>query len=69
MSVSVCMFALSTLRVTKFLLKNFTTTTTTTTSVALNVFLDFVYFLTFRCGRQGQFHYFAKADRHGTVVG
>ena len=27
MSVSVCMFALSTLRVTKFLLKNFTTTT------------------------------------------
>ena len=29
MSVSVCMFALSTLRVTKFLLKNFTTTTTT----------------------------------------
>ena len=30
MSVSVCMFALSTLRVTKFLLKNFTTTTTTT---------------------------------------
>ena len=30
MSVSVCMFALSTLRLTKFLLKNFTTTTTTT---------------------------------------
>ena len=29
MSVSVCMFALSTLRLTKFLLKNFTTTTTT----------------------------------------
>ena len=28
MSVSVCMFALSTLRLTKFLLKNFTTTTT-----------------------------------------
>ena len=30
MSVSVCMFALSTLRLTKFSLKNFTTTTTTT---------------------------------------
>ena len=35
MSVSVCMFALYTLRLTKFLLKNFTTTTTTTTTLDL----------------------------------
>ena len=35
MSVSLCMFALSTLRVTKFLLKNFTTTTTTIFSLAI----------------------------------
>ena len=44
MSVSVCMFALSTLRVTKFLLKNFTTTTTTN-EVVINKLTSYLYSL------------------------
>ena len=41
MSVSVCMFALSTLRLTKFLLKNFTTTTFFNTGLQMRYFSSY----------------------------